>query len=437
MPPLQKTRRSGTRGHSMKVSQPRSYEPTNLTMNATASSFPVPSTVSPAGPVPVPEPISSPEFELLIACCSEISNRERAQRVQSIVSSGFDWDKMLRLVDHHRLVPQVYQQLFEHDRVPPEFIESLRKRYHTNARQALWFTSELIRIVREFESRGIAILPYKGPTLAETLYAGVTMRQFGDLDLLVHAADVPKAKAALEDLGYKSNLHFTDREELAYRASGYEYTFNSTHGRNLVEVKWQILPRFYSINFDVDAMFRRPANLVVGSHSLRTLCAEDLLLVLCVHAAKHAWVQLSWLYEITQLVKHSLNWVAIEEQSEKLGIERIVAVNFLLAHRLLGAPLPEMVEKSVRSDRAIGNLTAEILPIILDGTEFHPESIRYFRLMIKIRERWQDGVRLLWRLAFTSTAGEWSAIQLPAQLFPFYRLARMWRLAGKVFSSRS
>jgi hypothetical protein len=405
-------------------------------MNAAASSLPVHSPAVAPGPVPVPELIFSPEFELLIACCSEISNRDRAQRVRSIVPSVFDWDEMLRRVEHHRLVPQVYEQLSDCDIVPPKFLEALRERYQTNARQALWFTSELIRIVRDLESRGIAVLAYKGPTLAETLYADVTMRQFGDLDLLVHAADVPKAKVALEDLGYKNNLHFTDREERAYLAAGYEYTFNSALGRNLVELKWQILPRFYSINFNVDAMFRRPANLIVAGHSLRTLGAEDLLLVLCVHAAKHAWLQLSWLCEITQLAKHSLDWGAIEEQNKRLGVERIVAMNFLLAHKLLGAPLPEMVEKSVRNDRAIEIRAGEIMSIILEETEFNPESICYFGLMIRIRERSQDGVKFLWRLAFTSTAGEWSAIRLPGRMFPFYRWVRMWRLAGKLFGPR-
>jgi hypothetical protein len=405
-------------------------------MNAAASSFPEESPVSVPGPVPVPKLSFSPEFELLIACCSEISNRERAQRVRSIVSGGLHWDKMLQLVEHHRLVPQAYEQLSSHDGAPPAFLEALRKRYQTNARQALWLTSELIRIVRDFESRGIAVLPYKGPALAESLYADVTMRQFGDLDLMVHPADVSKAKAALGEMGYKNNFHFTDREERAYLASGYEYTFDSAQGRNMVELKWQILPRFYSINFDVDAMFHRAANLIVAGHSLRTLGTEDLLLVLCVHAAKHAWVQLSWLCEITQLAKQSLDWGAIAAQSKKLGVERIVAMNFLLAHQLLSAPLLEIVKKCARNDRAIEKLAGEIIQSILKGKEFNPESSRYFRLMIKIRERWQDRMRFLWRLAFTSTSGEWSAIRLPARMFPLYRLVRMWRLTVKPFSSK-
>lgn len=403
-------------------------------MNAAASSFPVHSRAQPRGPVPVLELGFVPEFQLLLACCLDTSGTGRSQRVQSTVSAGIDWDKMLRLVEHHRLIPRVYEQLSDHDAVSPQFLKALRTRYQTNARQALWFTSELVRIVAYFESRGIDVLPYKGPALASVLYADVTMRQFGDLDLLVRTADVSKAKAALLDLGYKNNIQFTEREEKAYLTSGYEYTFNSALGRNLVELKWQILPRFYSANFDVDAIFRRAATLSLGGHSLQTLCPEDSLLVLCIHAAKHAWSQLSWLCDITQLAKQPLDWSAMERQTKELGVKRIVAVNFLLAHKLLGVTLPEMVEKSMRNDRAIENLAAEIMPTILEGTEFNTESIRYFRLMMKVRERWQDRMRFLWRLAVTPSAGEWSAVQLPTRMFPFYRLVRMWRLAGKLFS---
>ena len=378
----------------------------------------------------------NPEFELLLACSLELSNTELVQRLQKNASERFDWDEMLRLAEHHRLIPQLYSQLSAVDVVPADFLEALRARYRTTARQALWLTSELFRIVAHFKSRGIEVLQYKGPTLAETLYADVTMRQFGDLDLLVHAVDVPKAKAALLDLGYRSNIQFTEREERAHLKSGYEYTFNSAHGRNLVELKWQLLPRFYSVNFDVDAMFQRASTTKVAEHSLPTLCAEDLLLVLCVHAAKHAWVQLSWICDIAQLAKQLQDWNAIEKQSKELGIERIVAVNFLLIHKLLGSVLPEMVEKSLRTDREIETLVAEIIPMISVSTEVNTESIRYFRLMMEVRERWQDRVRFLWRLTCTSTTSEWSTIRLPAHLFPLYRLVRMWRLAGKLFSFR-
>jgi hypothetical protein len=408
-------------------------------MNAVASSFPEPSPLPsiPSAPRPAPahEFLSTPEFELLLVCHREISDLERAERAASIVAEGIDWDKVLQLAEHHRLVSKVYEFLSPLPVTPARFLESLGARYRANARQALWLTSELIRIVDDFQSRGIEVLPYKGPTLAQMLYADVSGRQFGDLDLLVRRADVPGAKAALVDLGYTRSVPFTEREEKLYLKSGYEYPFDSAHGRNLVELKWQILPRFYSVDFDVDAMFPRAAALPLAGRSLRTLCAEDLLLVLCTHAGKHAWSRLCWLCDITRLARQKLDWSAVEKQSKALGIERMVAVNFVLAQKLLGAPLPEMIRKSLWGEGTSERVAGEILPLLSTGTEYATESIRYFRLMMKVRERSKDRARFLWRLAFTPTAGDWSWPQLPEALFPLYGLRRLWRLPGKLVKS--
>jgi len=405
-------------------------------MNAAASSLLAPTLAAAPGPQTVPGFIAGPEFGLLLDCCTDMADHERTQRMRKTVAGGLDWDRVLRLAQHHRLLPRVYEQLSRLEAVPPEFLESLRVGYQTHARQTLWLTGELIRILNDFASRGIAVLPYKGPALAEILYADVTMRQFGDLDLLVRAADVNGAKAALAELGYRSNVHFTERQQRAHLASGYEYTFDSAHGRNLVELKWQILPRFYSVKFDVDAMFSGAATVRVGGHWLRTLSSEDLLLVLCVHAAKHAWSQLALLSDLVQLAKQPLDWSAIEKKSSELGIRRMVAVNFLLAHRLLAARLPEMVERSMRTDPAVAVLAGSMLGGIAGSRGCEAEATGYLPLMMKLREDWRDGGRILWRLAFTPASADWSAVRLPERFFSCYRVVRLFRLAAKLFAPR-
>ncbi len=126
------------------------------------------------------------------------------------------------------------------------------------------------------------------------------------------------------------------RRSSDYLKSGYEYTFDGARGRNLLEIKWQILPRFYAIGFDVNDFFERAVVVTIEGQKLRTLCDQDLMLVLCVHAAKHAWKQISSLCDIVQLARsRALDWFALQATAESLiGIMRIVAVTFLLAHKL-------------------------------------------------------------------------------------------------------
>jgi len=445
---------------------------------------------------------NSSEFDLLVACCADSSGQDssderHADRIRQILSRPLNWERMLSLVDHHRVVPQVYGELSALSHlVPAQQLDALRLRYQDNARKALWFTGELVRILSHLESVGIKALPYKGPVLAETLYGEVTQRQFGDLDVLILPADVPKAKTALLDLGYKLGIELAPLEEhayieTAYVETGYEYSFSAAYGSNLLELQWRIVPRFYSINFDVTGFFERADEIILGGrdcvatqqplkkwtevspnsreaaqecsprrkpwvesgtapspsgakdqmrHSLgrpmRTLRAQDLLLVLCVHAAKHVWVQLSWLCDIAQLAKsRPLDWNAIQDDARRLGIERIVSLNLLLAHKLLGSELPPAIQNRLPEDPLTTVLADEILRVIERSVHYDTESIPYFRLMMRLRERWQDRARFLWRLTLTPGMSEWSAVRLPKPLQPLYRLVRLSRLAKRLASA--
>jgi len=385
----------------------------------------------------VPAIGSSSEFDLLLACCADPCGDEHGERIRKILSRPLDWERILRLVDHHRVVPQVYGELSALSRlVPVQHLNALRLRYQDNARKTLWFTAELVRLVGHLEAVGIKALPYKGPVLAQTLYGEVTRRQFGDLDILILPTDVLKAKAALHDLGYKPAIELAPRIETAYVKTGYECSFSAAQGSNLLELQWRILPRFYSIDFDVAVFFERSDEIAVGGCHMRTLRAEDLLLVLCVHAAKHVWVQLSWLCDIAQLVKTGrLDWNVIHDDAQRLGIERIVSLNLLLAQKLLGSPSHSSRQTwAFQEDRSTAVLE-EILRIIERGTAYDTESLSYFRVMMRLRECWQDRARFLWRLTVTPSVSEWLAVQLPQPLEPLYRLVRLSRLAGRLASA--
>jgi hypothetical protein len=377
--------------------------------------------------------IFNPEFDFLLACCTSGSKIEGAERIHEILSRPLDWKRLTDLARHHAVVPQIYRSLSTiRDIAPPDSIAALRQSQERNARHTLWLTRELLRILEKLESCGVSVLPYKGPVLAEILYGNVTMRQFSDLDLLIHSSGLPRIKSALAELGYEPGIELTQREERDYLESGYEHTFDHHLGRNLVEVQWRILPRFYSVDFDVDGFFQRAVPRTVSGMTLRTLCAEDLLLVLCVHAAKHAWQQLSWLCDIAELARsQQIDWNAVEEKSKRLGIQRIVAISFALAHQLLeGAPSKLCLGGGFGS---IENLTNEIIPTLAEGADHNTESISYFWLMIRVRERWRDRIKFLWRLIVTPSVGEWSAIHLPAPLFPLYRAVRAFRLLSRFF----
>jgi Uncharacterised nucleotidyltransferase len=378
--------------------------------------------------------VFNPELDLILACCGNDSDGQLSTRIQQILSHGVDWERLVQMAQHHGLVPVVFRRLSaEMDAGRSAGLESLREQDKANAHRSLWLTVELLNIYRHLQARGLEVLPYKGPLLAEALYGNVTLRQFSDLDLLVRSDDLTRIKSALAELGYEPGLQLAKAAERDYLKSGYEYTFDGARGRNLLEIKWQILPRFYSIGFDVNEFFERAVVATIERRKMCTLCDQDLMLVLCVHAAKHAWKQISWLCDIVQLARsRALNWTALKAEAERLGIARIVSVTFLLAHRLLREELPTQL-----GDAAAEALAQRILKLVVTEEEFDVESFAYFRLMMELRERPRDRVVFWWRLLVTPGAGEWSAVRLPGPLFPLYRVVRVFRLAGKLIFPRT
>ena len=341
-----------------------------------------------------------------------------------------DWDQVLKLATHHRVLPAVYNSLHGRTDVPASIRAAVDARFLNHTRRVLRFSALLAGILPLFQMRGVEVLPHKGPVLAQQLYGDPAMRDFGDLDFLVRTTDVPRAGTALQELGYRPKLALSARQEQEYLRTGYEYVFGSAAEPNLIEVQWQIVPRLYSISFAMDSLFQHSVECEFDGMRVRTLCNEDLMLVLCVHAAKHGWSQLGMVRDIAMLSRAELNWPWVIEEARRLGIQRMVAVSLDLARTLLGLELPPVLSfHPAVLDAEF--LTSAIQERMSRGEEPAVDSIRYFRSMMTLRERWRDRIQLVWRLASTSSVGDWQAASLPDRLFPLYHAVRVLRLVQK------
>ena len=344
-----------------------------------------------------------------------------------------EWEAVLRLADQHGIASLLYQNLSRFgDAVPAGAVKALRQRYEQNVHKSLILARELIRILDCFGALGVEAIPYKGIVLSEAYYCDMALRQTGDIDLFVRERDVKRIKNAVRDLGYTPRVQIPADAEEDYIASGYECTFDSPLGRNLLEAQWALQPRFYAVDFNMDGLFERAVNATVAGRRVRTPAPEDLLLVLAVHAAKHVWGRLIWLCDIAQIVKkESTDWDVVQAQAREIGIERILHITLLLANRFLGMQLPKAIENAVLADTAARALSDKIAEDLAGGISHEEVGVSYFRLMMRLRERRIDRLRFLARLTFTPGPGEWDAVRLPKTVFPLYRLVRLARLAGR------
>jgi hypothetical protein len=161
----------------------------------------------------------------------------------------------------------------------------------------------------------------------------------------------------------------------------------------LLEVQWAIQPRFYAVDFAMDGVFQRSVEATVAGHPMKAPSPADLLLILSVHAAKHVWWRLAWLCDIAQLMNlPNVDWRWISSQAGELGVVRILRVTMLAANRLLGAPIPGAAQEGLLEDVDAASLALaeEITTHILSEAAVDVESVAYFRLMMRLRERPAD-----------------------------------------------
>ena len=366
-------------------------------------------------------------FELLRACCAD------GQELPKALAQALQWDEVFKQAAYHRVLPAVYSALQGRPEVPASIQSALRARYLRHCHRAMRFSAELAAILRHLDAKGIPVIAQKGPALAHLLYGDSAMREFGDLDLLVRPTDVTRAVGALTELGYEKNLQLSPRQERAYLRSGYEYVFGLGEERNLIELQWNLLPRFYSVDVDVDGLFARSQEHEFEGCRARVLGVEDQFIFLCVHAAKHQWAQLGMVRDIAALARFDLDWELVMHEARRLGILRIVLISLVLGDELMGCAIPERFA-GLNEIGAARKCVPAIIHQIATMREIPPESSAYFRFMLQVRERMSDRARFVWRLAATPSVGEWQAMQISDAFFPLYSAVRILRLVGRLAS---
>jgi len=378
------------------------------------------------------------EFELLCALAGVDLAPERIERIANWDLSKLDWSEVLRLAEQHGVLPLAARNLIEHAHgLPPEVERSLQSAYEANLRRSLWFSAELARILQQFERRQVRALPYKGPVLAQSAYGDLGLRSYSDLDFLIAPADFVRAKQALGEIGYRPSTDLTAPVERFFLWTGYERSFDSAAGKNLVELQWALLPHFYGVDVRVEDLLARAKKTVVGGCEVPCLSLEDSVLVLCLHAAKHLWTRLIWLTDIAETLRsqsqtQTVDYPLVLARARALGITRILGVSFWLVKNVLHADLPEPAEEMIAADSRVPVLGSEFAERLARGAAYGFESTEYFRLILKLRERRGDRWRYLWRLVWTPGVGEIEAVRLPEALFPLYGIVRVGRLMRKL-----
>jgi len=371
------------------------------------------------------------EVELLLTCGRASLHDSRRARVKELATGDLDWDYLLQLADRHGLQPLLYWHLNEvcAADVPERHLQLLRVAFQRVSALNIFLTHELRRLLSLFAANNITAVPYKGPALALQLYGNVALRQFSDLDIIVHPRDVLRARDLLLAEDYALFPPLTEGQQAVMLRTQCNLPFTRERNRLVVELHWQVSAPHFARPFDTAGFWGRLGDAKLDDVNINLPAPEDLMLALCVHGSKHLWERLAWICDIAGLIesKQDLNWRRLVTQARDTGSERMLFLGLQLAKNLLDAPLPPDVGKIMAADHAVASL-ANGVERHLFTPELTPSGIRgYFLFQLRARRRLRDKFNYL-RFVATPTEEDLVRMKLPAALTFVYYLMRPVRL---------
>jgi hypothetical protein len=384
------------------------------------------------------ESCTSPEMALLLQCAGATGEQSYLETA-TLAGAVESWEIFLELASGHAIVPLVDQQLarIALGTVPPAIAASIGVAARESAVQSLRLSGDLVAVLSALSAAAIDAIPFKGPTLATLIYGNLSLRQFEDLDILVHREEVERSRSVLLSLGYVAVLPYDKDQRASMQLSGHHEQHAHPVSGTTIELHWSLNNRSLTHDSFEHHWWESRQGALIGGASMRTLGVEQMLLYLCMHGGKHSWGRLSWLCDLQRaLVAYpDADWDRVWALAAESGSVRMVGIGLTLVDTLFeGAALTEPAASGRGCDMDANRVSTLIVNRFRNSDSSLPSPD--FKVQLRSRERRRDQLRYVWHVFATPHPADVSLLGLPRALHGMYFILRPLRLTIKYLGRR-
>jgi len=230
------------------------------------------------------------ENELILSCA-------RREVVRSLLKQEINWEYLFITAQAHGLLPLLNKHLTSvaGDLVPAHFLSRLKRESVANSQNVLHLISKQLRVYKLFKENNIPVALFKGPLLAQMAYGEISLRQAGDIDLLIERQHFDRARCLLESLGYEMYPRLTPAQLASHLSNHCEIQFMRDEWFTVVDLHWELAPRSFVFKVKAEEVMSRLQSVSLAGTMVETFSAEDLVLYQAMHGAKHLWRRLEWI----------------------------------------------------------------------------------------------------------------------------------------------
>jgi hypothetical protein len=373
-----------------------------------------------------------PEEELLICCARTFLDQGKTLQIKTFVQRNIDWSFLIQKALKHGLISLLYQSLKKTcpDSVPADVLNQLRDYSIANTLRNMSLTDELFRLLQIFELHNIPAVPYKGPVLAASVYGDIALRQFTDLDIIIHEQDILMAEELLISHGYSPEFRLNGVQGRFFIRLQRDCKYFHNNGKFITEIQWGIVQRYFPKIFDTEQLWERLEPVSIDGKNTKTFSPEDMFLILCLHGYYHCWERLLWICDLAEFIRvhQNMDWKRVIEKAHARGYERILLLGLLLSNDILESTIPEDVLQKTQTDRTVKSFAGHISKLLFSEQDLSSKAFKYFLLQINIWKRLGDKIRYCVGRTITPNEADWLALSLPASLSFLYYVIRPMRL---------
>jgi len=356
-----------------------------------------------------------------------------------------DWDYLYSVADQNCLIPIVAKSIQSNNEIeiPQNILEKIENRNLEIVASNLVKINELRNIQSQFNNENIESIILKGPGIGESLYGDISLRQFGDLDILVNKDQLKQASEIIIKNGYTYSFDLTEEQKIIYENSplylkdlDLHYPFYNPEKNVHIELHWALMPEKYSFSQDVDELFDNSRKIEIKEQEFNVLNSEDCFIYLSLHGAKHCWSMLLWIFDIAVLLteKKNINWELVIAKSEELNSKRSVLVSVYLANKFFSCEIPRILKNYFEADNTVSMLGDIVIKNFEEGYDFEKIEANNKTFFLRSMEGTIDKFKYLAALIFKPTIYELEYVALPKGFSFLYFFIRPIRLSRKYIS---
>ena len=151
------------------------------------------------------------------------------------------WDAISAMALRHGvagLVARGFEWAHQRTGIRVPILHRLAEWRHGQLLQLLKYRSTVRQVAEGLSARGIRFVVYKGFILAEEVYGDLSLRAFGDCDILVHPSELRDAYAVLQEFGY--SLAYDNSLDEVIARDGHAAALKNRDGAAAIDLHWAL-----------------------------------------------------------------------------------------------------------------------------------------------------------------------------------------------------